>query len=111
MLTGLEFVNYSINDFDIKDIDLVVNDTYSELHYPITLDLLEHGFNVLVEKPFGRTRLECETLIKTANEKGVVLAVFQQTFYAPFYQFAKEVEKASSNDSSRLARFIKTYVE
>ena len=77
--------------FDIEDIDLVVNSTYSEMHYPITLDLLEHGFNVLVEKPMGQTKIECDRLIKTAKEKGVVLAVFQQSFLAPYYLFAKEV--------------------
>ena len=77
--------------FDVDDIDLVVNSTYSEMHYPITKDLLTHGKNVLVEKPFSRTRYECEDLIKTAKEHGVVLAVFQQTFFAPFYGFAYEI--------------------
>ena len=77
--------------FAIKDIDLVVNSTYSEMHYPITLDLIEHGFNVLVEKPFGGTRYECNHLIKRAKEMNVVLAVFQQTFHAPYYVFAKEL--------------------
>ncbi|MBE6645414.1 MAG: Gfo/Idh/MocA family oxidoreductase [Ruminococcaceae bacterium] len=77
--------------FGLKDIDLVVNATYSQMHYPITLDLINHGFNVLVEKPFGQTKLECQTQIKAAEEKGVVLAVFQQTFLAPYYLFAKDV--------------------
>ena len=36
--------------FNFDDIDLVVNATYSEMHYPITRDLLLHGFNVLEEK-------------------------------------------------------------
>lgn len=77
--------------FGLDDIDLVVNSTYSQMHYPITLDLINHGFNVLVEKPFGQTKLECQTLIKAAEEKGVVLAVFQQSFLAPYYVFAKEL--------------------
>lgn len=38
--------------FDKKDVDLVVNASYSHMHFDITKDLLEHGFNVLVEKPF-----------------------------------------------------------
>lgn len=80
--------------FTLDDIDLVVNSTYSEMHAPITKDLLEHGFNVLVEKPFGRTRFECDELIKLAKDKGVVLAVFQQTFLAPFYLFAKELAQS-----------------
>lgn len=77
--------------FACDDIDLVVNATYSEMHYPITKDLLSHGFNVLVEKPFARSRYECEELIRLAEAKGVLLAVFQQTFLAPFYPFAKEL--------------------
>jgi predicted dehydrogenase len=76
--------------YDCNDVDLVVNATFSEMHYPITKDLLLHGFNVLVEKPFGRSRYECDELIKIAADKGVTLAVFQQSFFAPFYTFAKE---------------------
>ena len=76
--------------FGIKDIDLVVNSTFSQMHYSVTLDLINHGFNVLVEKPFARTKLECQRLIALAREKGVVLAVFQQSFLAPYYVFAKE---------------------
>ena len=80
--------------FNCKDIDLVVNSTYSDFHYPVTLDLLQHGFNVLVEKPFARSRYECDTLIKTAKDNGVLLAVFQQTFLAPFYGFAYDTVKS-----------------
>ncbi len=78
----------------LDDIDLVVNSTYSEMHYPITKDLLLHGFNVLVEKPFGRSRYECDELIKIAEDKGVTLAVFQQTFLAPFYTYAYDLAKS-----------------
>ena len=80
--------------FNLDDIDLVVNSTYSEMHYPITRDLLLHGKNVLVEKPFGRTRYECEDLMRIAKEQNVVLAVFQQTFFAPFYEFAYDTVKS-----------------
>ena len=74
-----------------KDIDLVVNATYSHCHIPVTRDLITHGFNVLCEKPFGRTAYECDTLIRLAEEKGVKLYVFQQSFYAPFYRFLLDV--------------------
>ncbi len=76
--------------FDCKDVDLVVNASYSEMHYPISKDLLEHGFNVLCEKPFGRNRTECETLMAIAKQKGLVLAVFHNTQEAPFYLHALE---------------------
>ena len=77
-----------------KDVDIVVNASYSEMHYCITKELLEHGKNVLVEKPFARNRYECDTLLKTAKDNGVFLGVFQQTFLAPFYQFATELCKS-----------------
>ena len=35
--------------FGRDDIDLVVNSLPSYLHPPVTIDLLEHGFNVLTE--------------------------------------------------------------
>ena len=76
------------------DVDLVVNASYSEMHYPIAKDLLVHGKNVLVEKPMGRSQYECEDLIRTAEEKGVTLAVFQQSFFAPFYPFSYELMKS-----------------
>lgn len=73
------------------DIDLVVNASFSDEHYSITKTLLELGMNVLVEKPMARTKYECDDLILTAKEKGVTLAVFQQSFFAPFFSFVKEV--------------------
>ena len=76
--------------FGRDDIDLVVNASYSDLHYPITKELLANGFNVLVEKPFARNYYECCELINLAKAKNVTLAVFQQSLYAPYY---KEVKK------------------
>ncbi len=80
--------------FDKKDIDLVLNASYSEMHYSITKDLLMHGFNVLVEKPMARNYYECTDLIKTAKDNGVTLAVFQQSFFAPFYTKTKSIIKS-----------------
>ena len=77
--------------FGREDLDLVVNASYSQMHYCITKDLLTHGFNVLVEKPFARNYYECSDLMKTAKNHNAVLAVFQQTFFAPFYMETKEM--------------------
>lgn len=77
--------------FDKKDIDLVVNATYSNDHYAITKDLLSHGLNVLVEKPFARNYYECGDLIKTAKDAGVTLAVFHQSLLAPHHLGVKGI--------------------
>ncbi len=90
-----------------SDIDLVVNATYSEVHYSISMELMSHGLNVLVEKPMARNRYECDNLIKCAEDNGVVLAVFQQTFFAPFYVFAKEI--ADSGKLGKIQQINLTY--
>lgn len=46
---------------------------------------------MLCEKPFCRTRDEANDLIATAKANGCLLTVFQQTFFAPFYDKAREV--------------------
>ena len=77
--------------FGRTDVDLVVNSTFSHLHYPITKDLLNHGFNVLVEKPMSAHAFECEDMIKTAKENGKILTVFHQSRLAPYYKKVREV--------------------
>ncbi len=76
--------------FNYKDIDLVVNASFSQDHFNIAKDVLEHGYNVLTEKPFAKTQYECETLIQTAKKNGVLLAVFHNTQPAPYYVHACE---------------------
>ena len=88
---GVQVMEEYTELFGRQDIDLVVNASYSRQHYGITKDLIEHGFNVLVEKPFGRNYYECCELIRIAKEKGVVLDCFQQSFFAPFYTETKAV--------------------
>ena len=73
------------------DIDLVVNSTFSHLHYPVTMDLLAHGFNVVVEKPFSAHEEECLAMIRAAKEHGKMLCVFQQSHFAPCYRRVREI--------------------
>lgn len=76
--------------FGMEGLDLVVNVSYSQFHYSITKDLLEHNMNVLVDKPFGATRYECDNLIRIAKERKLMLAVFQQSLFSPAYLLGKE---------------------
>ena len=80
--------------FSRKDLDLIVNASFSDEHYPITKDLLEHGMNVVVEKPMARNYYECCDLIHTAKEHNALLAVFQQSLLAPYYVFAKKTAQS-----------------
>lgn len=77
--------------FDHNDIDLVINSTFSDEHYPITMDLLEHGLNVVCEKPFSAYADECRTMIRAAKEHNCLLTVFQQSRLASYYKRIHEI--------------------
>jgi predicted dehydrogenase len=73
------------------DLDLIVNATPSHLHVPITLDLLQRGHHVLCEKPLAKRAEDVDRLIDAARASGRVLAIFQQSRYAPYYQQVRQV--------------------
>ena len=77
--------------FKRSDIDLVINSTFSYMHVPVTIDLLEHGFNVISEKPFAKTYEDGCRAIAAAKKSGKLLNVFQQSRFAPYYKLIKEV--------------------
>lgn len=77
--------------FKRNDIDFVVASTFSNERYPVVMDLLNHKFNVIAEKPFSKYSMECERMIKAAEENGVMLSVFQQSRVAPYYMNIKEI--------------------
>ncbi len=88
------FVTYQ-ELFDIKDeIDIVVNASFSQMHYPITLDLLNHGFNVVVEKPFGANYEEAMDMVNTALRNNVHLFVFQQSLLTDSARYMKDLIKS-----------------
>ena len=73
------------------DIDFFVNSTFSHLHPSITLDIINSGHNVVVEKPFARSVAECDAMISAARKNGVMLNVFQQSRFAPYFIKIKEI--------------------
>lgn len=92
--------------FDKTDIDFVVNATPSYLHPRISIDLLNHGFNVLSEKPFARTAKEVDDIIDAAKKNNRMIAIFQQSRFAPYYEQVRRVI-----DSGVLGRLIQVSIE
>lgn len=88
-----------------NDIDLVVNSSYSHLHYPITMEMLTHGFNVVVEKPFCARTEEADAMIRAAREHNRMLCIFQQSHFAPYYRRIREIM-----DSGVLGRIIQVSI-
>lgn len=60
-----------------KDITLVTVCTHPDSHFQYAKLCLEHGKNVLVEKPFTTTAEEARTLFALAREKGLLVTPFQ----------------------------------
>jgi len=88
--------------FKHKDLDLIINASMSHQHYPIGMEILQNGFNVLIEKPLANKVQEVDNLIAAAKKTGKVFAVFQQSRFAPYYIQIKKVI-----DSGVLGRIIK----
>lgn len=63
--------------------DLVVVVTPTVTHFEVASFALEHGCNVLVEKPIAHTVAEAEALVKLSRSKGLVLAVGHVEHFNP----------------------------
>ena len=86
------------------DIDLVVSSTYSNEHYPVALDLLNHGFNVLSEKPLCKTPEQAQDLIDAAKKNNCVFTIFHQYRYNPYWQKMEEVINSGVLGDIKLVR-------
>lgn len=85
------FEKYEDLYYQSDKIDLVVNSTYSFQHHDISVDLLNHGFNVVCEKPAARSVKELDNMAATAKRMGKFLGIFQQSRFAPYFVKVKEI--------------------
>ena len=90
--------------FGQKDIDLVVNSTYSQDHYPVSKDLMEHGFNVLCEKPLCKTPEMVQDLIDTAKANNVQFTIFHQYKFNDYFIQMKRLLKEGVIGDVKLVR-------
>lgn len=65
----------------IADVDAVLNLTTLSLHHTVTIDALNAGKHVLVEKPFAITVKAGQRMVETANARGLVLGVAEVVRY------------------------------
>jgi len=74
-----------------NDLDLIVNATTSEQHVPVTLELLDAGFNVLTEKPLARKAADVDKIIDKVKKTGKFFAIYQQSRFAPYFNKVREI--------------------
>ena len=73
-----------------KDLDVVGVITADHLHFEPTMEALEAGKHVLVEKPLSLYINEAKQMVKKAQEKNVQLAIDYNRRYSQVYLKAKE---------------------
>ena len=76
-----------------KKIDLIVVNTPDHTHYELAKNALNAGKHVVVEKPFVVKSSDGEELIKIAEEKNLVLSVFQNRRWDGDFLTVKKVIK------------------
>lgn len=83
----------SLDDFLEADVkcDVVINGTMDEMHYITTMQLLEKGYNILLEKPVTANHQELLEIERKAKEKGCKVVVCHVLRYTPFYSRIKSI--------------------
>ena len=86
----------SLDEFLAKkvDCDFVINSTMDEIHYSTTMQLLNAGYNILLEKPVTANPKELKDIATLAEEKGLKVLVCHVLRYTPFYRKVKEMKKS-----------------
>jgi len=77
--------------FRESDIDAVAVSTPHHLHFPITLDSIEYGLHVLVDKPIAINLREADEMISRARRSGVKLGVIHELRFGEGIQKIKAV--------------------
>ena len=79
---GIGKVHTRLGDLlDDPEVDFVFVASPNDLHYPQARMALEHGKNVICEKPMTPTKAEAETLVRLARERGLLLIDAVPTAY------------------------------
>jgi predicted dehydrogenase len=78
------------------DVDLVIVSTPPDTHASWALRCLEAGKSVVVEKPFCLTVEEADRQIVAAQERGLMLAVYQNRRWDPDYLALKQIVRSGA---------------
>lgn len=93
----------SLDEFLSKNVacDVVINGTMDQMHYQTTMPLLEHGYNILLEKPVTANSNELLEIEAKAKEKGCKVVVCHVLRYTPFYSKIKSII-----DSGKIGKIV-----
>ena len=72
------YIDYKKMLSDHPEIKLVAIATESGIHAEIALYCINHGVNVIVEKPMAMSMADADEIVRRSEEKGVVVSVCHQ---------------------------------
>jgi predicted dehydrogenase len=109
---GLEAVVYrSLGDLLASDIDAVIVSSPNTTHFPISMQALESGMHLLVEKPMAVSLAEAKTMIREAGKRKRVLQVNQTLRFTPAYCKIKELIDAGTIGEVMHCRCLRAHAE
>ncbi len=76
---------------EAEELDAVCICTYNRQHAPCAIDALEHGVNVMLEKPFCVTTEEAVDVIRAEKKSGKILSIGFQPRFNPNMQLIKKI--------------------
>ena len=74
-----------------KIADAALICTMDRDHFAPTMQAIELGYDIMLEKPIAPTPEECAAITKAANEKGVKVLICHVLRFTPFYCRLKEL--------------------
>ena len=88
------YTDYKIMIEEHQELELVAIATSSGVHAEIALYCIDHGINVIIEKPMAMNMADAEEIVRRAEEKGVkVSACHQNRFNVAVQQMRKALEE------------------
>ena len=76
---------------DSLKLDAVSICTYNRQHAPCAIAALQHGLNVLLEKPFAVTLDECIDIMRAEKQSGKILSIGFQPRFDPNMQMIGKI--------------------
>lgn len=90
-----------------EDLDLIVVATPNASHTALAIAALEHGHDVVVDKPFAPTVADAKQIVATADDTGGVLSVFQSRRFDSDFRTVRQV--LDSGELGAVHRFESRY--
>lgn len=93
----------------LKDnsLDIIVNASFSHQHVPISLEILDAGFDVICEKPLAGSVEQVDQIAAAVKRTGRVFAVFQEARFDPTFRKVLEICNSGVLGRIVMARFTR----